>query len=144
MLFKYAKTNTDIFDFVDIIFLTPPAENRQNRLQVSALTEELSILGQQKQSSSHPSQLFDGIQHDNFDTFDDDATANFEIFENGSDIIILNLGNLKIKCNGIHRLYINLFFMTILQIFRYPEAKRYLLSLFWEYKLNFYCLAKVL
>ena len=80
--FGNTKSGAEIFDFVDSRFLTPPLENRQNRPQAQRMmkmtaddTSEIhgdqrfSI--RQKQSSGAPSQLPDGIQHDNPDTLDD-------------------------------------------------------------------------
>ena len=90
--FGNTKSSAEIFDFVDSRFLTPPLENRQNwpqaeRMRMMKMTADdsleifssgerrFSISGQQKQSSSAPSQLPDGIHHDNLDTLDDDDGA---------------------------------------------------------------------
>ena len=87
--FGNTKSSAEIFDFVDSRFLTPPLENRQNwpqaeRMRMMKMTADdsleifssggrrFSLSGQQKQSSSAPSQLPDGIHHDNLDTLDDD------------------------------------------------------------------------
>ena len=85
--FGNTKSSAEIFDFVDSRFLTPPLENRQNWPQAGRMImmtaddsletfssggRRFSISGQQKQSSGPPSQLPDGIHHDNLDTLDDD------------------------------------------------------------------------
>ena len=82
--FGNTKSGAEIFDFVDSRFLTPPLENRQNRPQAQRMMEmtaddtseihgdqRFSASIRQKQSSGAPSQLPDGIQHDNPDTLDD-------------------------------------------------------------------------
>ena len=82
--FGNTKSGAEIFDFVDSRFLTPPLENRQNWPQAQRVMEMMaddtseihsdqrfSISIRQKQSSGAPSQLPDGIQHDNPDTLDD-------------------------------------------------------------------------
>ena len=85
--FGNTKSSAEIFDFVDSRFLAPPLENRQNWPQAGRMIKmtaddsletfssggrRFSISGGQKQSSGPPSQLPDGIHHDNLDTLDDD------------------------------------------------------------------------